>query len=135
MANTFQHGRLTVLTVATKDISAATKTSSMEYDADVHDVTGYGATAHAKQGGLLDGKFTCGGTYDSTAVTGTRVVLLPLIGTLVAINRKPEGTGTGKAQDAFSAVLSKYTETAPVDDMITWAAEFDISGAVTTTVQ
>jgi hypothetical protein len=135
MATTFVHGRNTVFKVATKDLSPVTKTSSFEYSADVHDVTGYGATGHAKQGGLTDGKFTASGTYDSTAVTGSRVVLEPLVGTTVAILRQPEGTATGKPQDSFSAVLSKYVETNPVDDMITWSADFEISGAVTTTVQ
>lgn len=129
----FVHGRTTKLTVATKDISPYTKTSSFEKSADVHDTTGYGATDHTKAGGLGDGKFTCGGTYDNTVSTGPRNALLSLVGTTVAVVRNPEGIGTGKPNDAFSAVLSKYTETNPVDDMVTWAAEMEISGAVTTT--
>jgi hypothetical protein len=129
----FVHGKTTKLVVATKDISPFTKTSTMEIDGDVHDTTGYGATAHTKQGGLLDGKFTCGGTYDNTASVGPRNALLSLVGTTVAVVRNVEGIGTGKPNDAFSAVLSKYTETNPVDDMVTWAAEMEISGAVVTT--
>lgn len=132
----FIHGKTTVIKVATKDISAYCKTSTLEVDADVHDVTGYGATAHAKQGGLLDGSFTVSGTYDNTAVTGPRAVLLPLLGAAAAaIIRQPEGTGTGKAQDSFSAVLKKYTETNPADDMVTWSADFEVSGPITTTAQ
>jgi hypothetical protein len=129
----FAHGRTTKITVATKDISPYTKTSSFEDSADVHDTTGYGATAKTKAGGLLDGKFTCSGTYDNTVSVGPRNALLSLVGTTVAVVRNPEGTGTGKPNDAFSAVLSKYTETNPVDDMVTWSAEFEISGAVLTT--
>lgn len=131
----FVHGKTTVLKVATKDISPYTKTSSFEQDADVHDTTGYGATAHTKAGGLLDGKFTCGGTYDNTASVGPRNALQSLIGTTVAVIRQPEGTLTTKPQDSFSAVLSKYVETNPVDDMITWSAEFEITGAVNSAVQ
>lgn len=129
----FVHGRLTKLVVATKDISPYTKTSSFEKSADVHDTTGYGATDHTKAGGLGDGKFTAGGTYDNTASTGPRNAMLALVGTTVAVVRNPEGIGTGKPNDAFSAVLTKYTETNPVDDMITWAAEMEISGPVVTT--
>lgn len=129
----FVHGRTTKLTVATKDISPSTKTSSFEKSADVHDTTGYGATDHTKAGGLGDGKFTCGGTYDNTASVGPRNALLALVGTSVAVVRNPEGTGTGKPNDAFTGVLTKYTETNPVDDMVTWAAEFEISGPVVTT--
>ena len=129
------HGKDTVITVATKDISPYCKTSSYEGSADVHDNTGYGKQAHTKAGGLLDGKFTCGGTYDNTVSTGPRNALKSLLGTTVAVVRKPEGTGTGKPSDAFSAVLSKYVETNPVDDLVSWSAEFEISDVVTTTAQ
>ena len=129
------HGKKTVITVATKDISAYCKTSSYEGSADVHDTPGYGKDAKTKAGGLLDGKFTCGGTYDNTASTGPRAALKPALGTTVAVVRKPEGTGTGLPMDSFSAVLSKYTETNPVDDMVSWSAEFEISDVVTTTTQ
>lgn len=129
----FVHGKSTKITVATKDISPFTKTSSFEVSGDVHDTTGYGATAHTKAGGLLDGKFTCGGTYDNTAAVGPRNALLSLVGTACAVVRNVEGTGTGKPNDAFSGILTKFTETNPVDDMVTWAAEFEISGAVVTT--
>ena len=131
----FVHGRLTGITVATKDISPYCKTSSYEGSADVHETTGYGKTAKTKEGGLLDGKFTCGGTYDNTALTGPRNALKPLLGTTVAVVRKPEGTGTGKPLDTFSGVLTKYVETNPVDDMVTWSAEFEISDVVVTTTQ
>jgi len=131
----YVHGQFTVITVATKDISPYCKTSSYEGSAEVHQTTGYGKTAHTKQGGLLDGKFSCGGTYDNTASTGPRNALKPLLGTTVTVTRKPEGTGTGRPLDTFSAVLSKYVETNPVDDMVTWSAEFDISDVVTTTTQ
>ncbi|HEY9415378.1 MAG TPA: hypothetical protein VIQ30_11510 [Pseudonocardia sp.] len=129
------HGKDTEIEVATKDISPYCKTSSYEGSAAVHKITGYGKTAEVKKGGLLDGKFTCGGTYDNTALTGPRNALKPLLGQNVAVVRKPEGTGTGKPQDAFDAVLAKYVETNPVDDMVTWSAEFEISDVVTTTTQ
>ncbi|MEU5938640.1 hypothetical protein ABZ807_05530 [Micromonospora sp. NPDC047548] len=131
----YVHGKDTVITVATKDISPHCKTSTYEGSADVHETTGYGKAAKTKQGGLLDGKFSMGGTYDNTASTGPRNALKPLLGTTVAVVRKPEGTGTGKPQDAFSGVLSKYVETNPVDDMVTWSAEIEISDVVTTTTQ
>jgi hypothetical protein len=130
----FAHGKDTKLTVATKDISPYTKTSSYEMNADFHDTSGYGVTNKTKQGGLKDGKFTCSGTYDNTASTGPRNALHGLVGTSVAVVRNPEGTTTGKPNDAFTAVLVKYVETNPVDDMVTWSADFEISGPVVTTV-
>jgi hypothetical protein len=129
------HGQFTKITVATKDISPFCKTSSYEGSADFHETTGYQPPggAKTKSGGLIDGKFTCGGTYDNTASVGPRNALKPLLGTTVAVVRNPEGTGTGKPNDAFSGVLTKYVETNPVDDMVTWSAEIEISGPVTTT--
>lgn len=131
----FVHGKSTVITVATKDISPYCKTSSYEGTADFHDVTGYGKNSHVKAGGLLDAKFTCGGTYDNTASVGPRAALKPLLGTSVVVTRKPEGTATGRPLDTFTGVLTKYTETNPVDDMVTWSAEVEISDDITTTVQ
>lgn len=131
----FVHGRNTSVTVATKDISPYCKTSSYEGTADVHETTGYGKNAKTKSGGLLDGKFTCGGTYDNTASTGPRNALKPLLGTTVTVLYKIEGTGTGKPLDTFSGVLSKYVETAPVDDMVTWSAEIEVSDVVVTSTQ
>jgi hypothetical protein len=127
------HGRLTKITVATKDISPYCKTSNYEMAADVHDTSGYGATNKRKAGGLKDGKFTCGGTYDNTALVGPRIVLHGQEGNTLAIVRNVEGTGTGKPNDAFNAVLAKYNESNPVDDMVTWSADFEIDGPVTTT--
>lgn len=129
------HGRLTVLTVATKDISLATKTSTFDGSADVHDTSGYGVTNRTKAGGLIDGKFTASGTYDLTAVTGTPTALEGKEGTSQAIVRKVAGTGTGKPQETFTGILAKFTVTDPVDDMVTWAAEWEVSGVVDRTLQ
>lgn len=127
------HGRLTKITVATKDISPYTSASTYTMAADVHDVTGYGATDKAKGGGLKDGKFVCSGKYDNTVLVGPRIVLHALVGTTVAVVRNVEGIGTGKPNDAFNAVLVKFEEGNPVDDYVSWVAEFEIDGPVTTT--
>jgi hypothetical protein len=133
---TYVHGKNTKIVIATKDVSPYCKTSSLEETADVHDTTGYSTAAavpRTKAGGLLDGKFTCGGTYDNTVSVGPKIALQTLKGTTVTCVYNIEGLGTGKPNDAFSGILSKLTFTAPVDDMITWAAEIDITGGVTTT--
>lgn len=129
-----QHGKATVLTVNAKDISLFCKSSSLERGASVHNTTGYGVDDEANAGGLRNGKFTVSGIYDNTALTGPRIVLNPLVGTLVPIIRKIEGTATGKPIDTFSAVLEKYVETSPHDDMVTWSADFTVSGAVVASV-
>lgn len=135
MAYTPTHGRLTVLKISTNDISAATKTSTFSGTADVHDTTGYGNTNRTKAGGLVDGKFTASGSYDIGATTGTPAQLEGKEGTTFAFTRQVAGTGTTKPQEVFSAVLSKMDISAPVDDMVTWSGEWEVSGVVVRTVQ
>lgn len=131
-----RHGKDTVVTVATFDLSVYTKTSTLEQAANVHNITGYTPTGDAEtnQGGTKKATFSMGGVYDD-GTSGPRAKLQPLLGTTVSIVRKPAGTGTGKAQDVFSAVLEKYVETNPFDDMISWTAEFTVSGVVNATPQ
>lgn len=131
----FIHAKDTVVTVATKDLSQYTDSSELNRTADAHDVTTYGNDAHRKAGGLLDGKFTMAGTYDNTASTGPRAALEPLLGTVVAVVRQPEGVGAGKAQDTFNALMTSYVETSPVADMCKWSCEFEIDGDVTSAAQ
>lgn len=131
----FIHAKNTVITVATKDLSAYTDTSELPRTADSHDVTTYGNDSHRKAGGLLDGTFTMSGTYDSTAVTGPRAALKPLLGTVVAIIRQPEGAGSSLPQDSFDALLTGFTETNAVADYVKWSATFEIDGDVDSTAQ
>lgn len=135
MAFTPIHGKLTVLTVATLDISLSTKTSTFSGSADVHDTTGYTLTNRTKVGGLVDGKFTASGAYDIGTVTGTGLVMEGKEGTTQAIIRKVNGTGTGKPQEVFSGILSKFDVSDPVDDIVTWSAEWEVTGTVSRTVQ
>lgn len=128
------HGRKTQITVAANNISTYCDTSELTREADEHDVSTYGPDDAEYDGGLRRGGFTCGGLY-STDVAGPGKVLRPLIGTVVVIVRKPEGTGTGKPTETFSAVVKKYVETNPVADFIRWSAEFTKTGAIVDTTQ
>lgn len=132
---TFVHGKNTVVILDGDDLSAFTRTSNLERSADKHDVTTYGKNDHVYQGGLGDGAASMAGIYDNTASTGPRGVIEPLVGQVVTLIRRPEGTGTGKPQDSVSVLVEKYVETNPVDDMVTWSVELQPSDAVTSTTQ
>ncbi len=129
------HGKNTVLKVASTDLSTYVKTSEFSFGSDEHDMTTYGASAHVVKGGLLGGKFTFSGNYDSTAVSGPRAKLLSLIGTEVAVIRQPEGTGSTKAQDSFNGNIKSYVETNPVNDYVSFSCEITISGTVNSAAQ
>jgi len=104
---TLVHSKSTVITVGGADLSAFTNESSFGRKADKHDVTTYGKNDHVYAPGLGDGDFSMGGVYDNS-VTGPRDVLEPLVGTMVTVIRKPEGTGSGLPQDSFSSLLEEY---------------------------
>lgn len=131
----FQHGKDTVLKVATIDISSYTNASELEVGADDHDVTCYGADDHNYDGGLGNHAFKCSGIFDTTATTGPGALLKPLRGTKVATVRQTQGAGSGFPQDAFTLLVTKYVETNPVADMVTWSLEGKVSGAVDSTAQ
>lgn len=129
------HGKLTVVTVATKDISPYCKTSTFTRTAKTSDVTGYGVDDEVHQGSLRTGMFTISGTYDNTVSVGPRLVFKGQEGATVAVVRKLEGTGSGKPMDVFSAVVEKYEETNPHDDYVTWSVDLKITGIVDGTAQ
>lgn len=131
------HGRLTVIKIDSTDLSTYCKTSEITKEYDDHDVTTYGNTGHVHRSGLTDGKFTVSGNYDTTSSTGPRAKFNTIYaaGANVTILRQPEGAGSTKPQDSFSGMLKSYVETSPVDDYVSWSAEFSISGAVDVTAQ
>lgn len=129
------HGKNTVIKVGANDISTYCDASELNRTGDTHDTTTYGNNSHRYDGGLKDGKFTMSGVYDSTAATGPRAVLEPLLADKEQITRQVEGAGTGKPQDLFTAVLNSYVETSPTADMVKWTSEWTIDGDVDTTAQ
>lgn len=137
MSNSPTHGKSTVLKANTKDISAWTNTSDFKYAADRHESTGYGAVGHeyADGVGLKAHGFKCGGTYDITATTGTAAVFQGKEGTMVGFVRRIQGTGTGKPEETFNAILDDFTPSSPFNDIVRWTANFTVSGDVAYTTQ
>jgi hypothetical protein len=131
----FVHSKNTVITLDDNDLSAYTTTSQLESTSDSHDVTTYGKDSHVFSGGLLNGTASMSGIYDSTAMVGPRAVIKPLIGTVVELVRQPEGAGSGKPQDVVDVLVTKYVETAPVADMVTWSVDLQLSDDINTAAQ
>lgn len=124
------HGKNAFISVEGNDLSEYCNNIQMPREADSHDVTTFGNSAHRYVGGLTDGTLTLQGIYDSAA-GGPQEVLEPLLGTACTIVYAPAGDGSGQVEKTFEAVLTSYEETVPVADMITWSAEFQIDGDVT----
>lgn len=130
-----QHGKDTVVIVGANNLSQYVNASELTEGADNHDNTTYGNNSHRYDGGLGDSEFSMSGKYDTTAGTGPRAVLKPLKGQKAVITYRPEGTGSGKAQDLFTAVLTSYVQTAPVADYVSWSTKWVVDGDVDATPQ
>lgn len=133
-----KHGKTTVVTLNAVNLSAHTNNTEFAHTGDSHDITTYKAndtdTAHEYSGGLTDGTVTISGVYDTVA-TGPKTVIDPLIGTVVTFIYQIEGLGTGKPTQTMQVLVTSYSETSPVADMITWSADLQISGMITKTTQ
>lgn len=131
----FIHGKDTFISLNAKDLSPFVNASELNRTGDKHDVTTYGKQAHVYNGGLKDGTATMAGVYDNSLVNGPRGVIRPLIGTVVELIRRPEGTGTGKPQDRVNVLVEGYRESNPVADMVAWTCDMQLSDVVDSTPQ
>lgn len=131
----FKHGKGTVVSVNAVDLSVFTNSCDFNTSSDSHDTTTFGKTAHTFQSGLTNGTCTLKGIYDD-GMAGPGLTLRPLLGGAShTLLYKPEGTGTGKPQRSASVILTAYNESAPVADMITWQADFQLTDAIVDTTQ
>jgi len=128
------HGRQTFVSVDGDDLSPYIDNAAYNTTADSHDVTGMGADSHEYLGGLKGGQLQVSGSYKS-GVGGPRDVLHGKQGTTVTVVYRPEGTGAGKPEDTFDAIVIAYDETSPVADRKQWAATFQITGDISTDTQ
>jgi len=130
-----KHGRNTNINIDGNDMSTYIDASDFNVSVDSHDVTAYGDDNRQYIDGLIDATFTCSGHYDDDA-GGPDTILRPLLGAgAITIIRQPEGTGTGLAQQSFSAIPTAYDESNPVDGQVTFSADYQVTGAITLTAQ
>jgi hypothetical protein len=130
-----QHGKVTVVKIDGDDLSQYSDNSDLKITGDAHDVTTYGKDSHVFAGGLKNGSATVTGFYDTTASTGPRAVLLPLVGTVVPFIHQPEGTGASLPQDSVQVLVTEYSQSHPVADMVKWSVSLQFSDDVNSTAQ
>ena len=85
--------------------------------------------------GLNGATISISGLYDSTATTGPDVVLSGNIGKLTTSTYEygPEGSTTGLVKYTGECILNNYSISGPVDGIVTFAADLQITGVVTRT--
>jgi hypothetical protein len=132
----FKRSKDTYVSIDDVDLSTFTDSSEIGRKIDTSDVTTYGKNSHVYSTTLMDGTGKISGTYDDSEA-GPRATLTTLLaaGETVTFVRRPEGTGAGLPQDSVEVIVSSYTETNAVADMIKWSAELQFAGDVDTTPQ
>jgi hypothetical protein len=102
---------------------------------DTAETTTMGSEVKTYVSGQSDGTLSISGNYDSTAATGPDVVLNGIIGleTTSTFEYGPEGSTTGKIKYTGECFLTAYNISAPVGDVVTFTADFQVTGAITKT--
>lgn len=127
----FVHGKDSVITVATKELTSYVTDVAFNTSADVAETSVMGLDSKTYLPGLKDGTISITGRFDSTATSGPDDVLTAALGTSVAIEYGPEGSANGKIKASCNAICTAYNRTSPVGDIVAFSAEFQITGDVT----
>jgi len=100
---------------------------------DTAESTTAGAEAKTYLSGQSDATLSISGKYDSTASTGPDVILNGLVGleATSSFEYGPEGGTTGKVKYSGECFLTSYVVSSPVGDVVTFTADFQVTGAVT----
>ena len=136
----FVHGKGAVFKIDNAAGTLQTLTSyvdSIDFSnsVDMAETTTMGSEVKTYLSGQSDGTLSISGKWDSTASTGPDVILNGLIGLEATSTFEvgPEGSTAGKTKYTGECFLTSYVVSAPVGDVVTFTADFQITGAITKT--
>ena len=130
---TFRHGKSAVFKITDsgatlRDISNVVNEVTMPRSIETGETTSFGASAKSYVTGLSDATMSVSGTWDAT-VDG---YLAGLVGSdATAFEYGPEGSASTRIKFTGNAILTSYEVGSPVGDVVTFSAEFQVSGAIT----
>lgn len=138
----FTHGKNAVFSIddSTGTLRALTSyvenVSGLPGGRDLAEVTAFGDGGTKSIPGLADISFKIKGHFDSTATTGPNAVLnsLRTATATATFEYGPEGSSTGKVKFTGECWLTEYEVESEVDDKVSFSAEFQVDGTVTSTV-
>ena len=111
------------------DISSYVNNVDFPETADVAETSALGSSNKSFVVGLKDATIGLTGLWDSTAdaifgaVVGQSATL--------SFEYSPEGTASGKVKYTGEAIMTNYSISSPVGDVVGYSAELQVSGAVT----
>lgn len=136
----FVHGKGAVFKIdnaagTLQTLTAYVDSIDMTNSVDMAETTTMGAEAKTYLSGQSDATIAIAGKFDGTAATGPHVILSGLIGleTTSSFEIGPEGSTTGKQKLLGECFLTGYKVASPVGDVVSFTADFQVTGAVTVT--
>lgn len=133
MAGGFVHGKDSVFTLATKDITAWVDSLAFSQSVETAETSCMGVEAKTYISGLSDATISFSGKYDSVAVTGPDAVISAQVGADVtcAWIFGPEGSASGSEKYSGNCYVTSYEVSAPLGDVVAYSAELQITGPIT----
>jgi len=131
---TFRHGKSTVFKVdnnagSLTDISNTLTDVSFPQSVDTAETSAFGASAKSYVVGLTDATISVSGNFDATVDAH----LAAIVGKAdsVSFEYGPEGSTATYTKYTGEALLTSYEKSGAIGDVVTYSAEFQVTGAVT----
>lgn len=135
----FEHGRVTTFTIddsggTPRDLSAYCESASIDLVGDTDETTTFGATGDARTyiRGLNGGSFSVSGFYDNTATSGPDAVLESLYDA-TSTSTFALSFDAGTTTYGGEAYMSSYSANASVGGVVSFSADFTVTGQTTRT--
>lgn len=130
----FVHGKDSVFKLdnsggSLTDISTYVNSVDFPQTADVAETTTLGDGSKTYIVGLKDSTISLAGLWDATA-DGIFGAVVGQSATL-SFEYSPEGTTPGNVKYTGEAILTSYAKNSPVGDVVSYSADFQVSGDVT----
>ena len=133
---TFRHGKNSQFTIAdsgatVRDISTSLNSVTLPRSIETLETTSFGSSSKSYVVGFADSTISVEGSFDAT-FDG---YLAGLVGheTASAFVYGPEGTTAGMVKYTGTCFLTSYEVSGGVGDIVSFSAEFQVTGAVTRT--
>jgi len=131
---TFRHGKSTVFKVDNNagtltDISNTLTDVSFPQSVDTAETSAFGSSAKSYVVGLSDATLSISGNFDATVDAH----LAAIVGKAdsVSFEYGPEGSTSTYTKYTGEALLTSYEKSGAIGDVVTYSAEFQVTGAVT----
>jgi len=131
---TFRHGKSTVFKVDNSggtltDISNTLTDVGFPQTVDTAETSTFGSSAKSYVVGLTDSSLSIAGNFDATVDAH----LAGVLGQAASLSFEygPEGSTAGYVKYTGEAYLTSYEKSGAIGDVVTYSAEFQVTGAVT----